>query len=697
MIEFTILLNDDSLAFEPHQYAEQLQLFFPPTARIGRDNDVVHLAPIPIHCFFNAITFGHWLTEIHNLSQNDAFVTYVIHDMFKAILRMRINPSPSKAPLWSHQTDFFFNPIKNRIQAAGILDDFQIAFHIASMHNKGYRKKRVHWREAVRHEGFTDAGTEQPGTRNSWDWPMLGLTVRLQPALSNIVALAHIKQAFIAAYVDTIRAEFPDVFNRYEAVSYRYEFVDPATLTGNPDIDASNLCGQSDVRLEDRTLVIQTFIGSQPPIVGNTTIRLPFWLLLTLRQDPTSILFPVPTHHQDHHPDPYNTAFVNTVKTDFEGHFRHLLESASPSGPAAKRWPNQIDTIIAGLNDVCHIFSTTDYDTAIKTRSPASPTTFCTMCGSEIPDDFACSPKRDLGASVGNYTDWHIGAPDQTCVLCAIANFKTPPALEQARRLIFQRKIVYFATTTPAAAELQPQKPKLPFFDASLTFNPQLSIVSLESLITLNIIGALYLHDTCRRVGINHPQDGHPLLWLEAASEDPFTFIGFIGSDKGKGRLLELLTQLQANLSRPVHLLDSILPMNIEVPFQSLTAVLGVSKGRHFQLKYKPLTTSNWQGTIPIIWEGYHLVDDQALAAARQLSAFVTQFKSRRVNHRMKLTALADSPAAFMDLLVEQGGYNYERIYDRLHTLSGNGDPIAYLAQLRESIRRYPIIIELWG
>ena len=700
MIEFTILLNNDPLEFEPHQHEGQLQLFLPPTARIGRDDDVIHLAPIPVHCFFNAMTFGHWLAEHYTLSQSDAFTIYAIHDMFKAILKMKSGGSRT----WDHQFASFFDPIKAHIQAANIFDDFNTAFDITSRHGEsiGRGKKRVTlvpWREAVRHEGFTDAGTENPGKNYSWDWPMLGLTIRLQSALSNIVALAHVKQAFIAAYIAAIQSEFPDVFNRYDAVSYRYEFVDPTKLSGNPGIDLPGLCSQSDVRLENRALVIQTFIGAQPPIVGDTTVRLPFWLLLTLRQDPTSILFPVPTHHQDHHPDVHNMAFINRVKTDFAGRFRHLLDAVSLSGPAANRWPDRIETFMAGLNDVCHIFSTTDYKTAIKTRSPVAPTTFCTMCGSEIPDDFACSPKRDLGASVSNYTDWHIGTPDQTCILCALANFKAPPDLEQARKLIFHRKIVYFAATTPAASELSIPKPKRLFFDANIDakFNPQLSIISLESLVTLNIVGALYLHDACRRVKVAHPKDGRLLLWLEAVVEDPFTFIGLIGSDKGKGHLIEFLTQLQANLSRPIHLLDSIMPMGIEVPFQSLTSVLGVSKGRHFQLKYKPLTTSNHQGVIPVIWEGYHLIDAQALAAARQLSNFVTHFKSRRVNHRMKLTALATSPAVLIDLLIEQGGYNYETLYDRLHALAGNEDTITYLAQLRELIHRYPIITELWG
>lgn len=700
MIEFTILLNDDTLEFQPHEYTDRLQFFFPPTARIDRDDDVVHLAPIPVHCFFNAITFGHWLAEVHNLSQNDAFVVYAIHDMFKAMLRMKVG----HRRIWSHQFEDFFEPIEAHIRSSGIFDNFTTAFNVASRHNEGKRrgKKRialVPWHEAVRHEGFADAGTEERGRPHSWNWPMLGLTIRLQSALSNITALAYVKQTFIAAYVETIRAEFPDIFSNYDTVSYRYEFVDPATLTGNPDIDTPRLCSQSDVRLEGRTLVIQTFIGSRPSVVGDTIIRLPFWLLLTLRQDPTSILFPVPTHHQDHHPDPYNTTFFTAVKANFERRIRHLLESMPLTGAAGKSWPAKVDSLMASLDEVCHVFSTTDYEFAIKTRIPASAATFCTMCGSEIPKDFACSPKRDLGFSPSNYTDWHIGHPDQICLLCAIANFKAPSALEQTRKLIAHRKVAYFATTTPAASELLIPRPWRLFFDAEVDaiFNPQLSVISLESLVTLNIIGALYLYDTRRRVSVSDAEDGRQRLWLEPVNEDPFTFIGLIGSDKGKGYLLDLLTQLQTNLSRPVYLLDAILPLDIEVPFQSLVAVLGVAKPRHFELKFKPLTTSNHQGTIPVIWEGYHLLDKRALDAARQLADFVSHFKSRRVNHRMKLTALAAGSATFLDLLVELGGYNYETLYDRLQMLSGNRNPMDYLSELRELIYHYPVITELWG
>ena len=60
MIEFTILLDDSELEFELSRSEPELAFVLPPTARIGRsrqkNQDVVHLAPIPVHCFFNGAT-----------------------------------------------------------------------------------------------------------------------------------------------------------------------------------------------------------------------------------------------------------------------------------------------------------------------------------------------------------------------------------------------------------------------------------------------------------------------------------------------------------------------------------------------------------------------------------------------------------------------------------------------------------------
>jgi hypothetical protein len=110
MIEFTILLDDSELEFEPFREEPDLEFMLPPTARIGRDDDVVHLAPIPVHCFFNAITFGHWLATEHRLSESDAFSVYAIHDMFKALLYLV--PRKGGGRSWFHQYELFFDQIQ---------------------------------------------------------------------------------------------------------------------------------------------------------------------------------------------------------------------------------------------------------------------------------------------------------------------------------------------------------------------------------------------------------------------------------------------------------------------------------------------------------------------------------------------------------------------------------------------------------
>jgi len=111
MIEFTILLDDSTLHFEPVRSTPDLAFMLPPTARIGRDNDIIHLAPIPVHCFFNAMSFGHWVQGEHNISECDAFVTYLTHDMFKALLHLIPSRRNPNSRTWSHQFDNLFQHI----------------------------------------------------------------------------------------------------------------------------------------------------------------------------------------------------------------------------------------------------------------------------------------------------------------------------------------------------------------------------------------------------------------------------------------------------------------------------------------------------------------------------------------------------------------------------------------------------------
>lgn len=694
MIEFTILLDNSKLEFEPASNNPELAFVLPPTARIGRDDDIVHLAPVPVHCFFNAITFGHWLTVEHHLTENDAFVAYAVHDMFKGLLHL----VPGKPRRWLHQFEFF-DCIRDDLKSSGIFDDFAVGFKVSSRHGEGKRvgKKRITlmpWREAVAHETDTLAGTEEQKRSWEWDWPMMGLTIRLQSALSNALSIAYVKQLFVESYVEAVRAEYPDVFSRFDAVSYEYEFVDPTTLTGNTDKDVETLCRQSRVYIDGKRLIIHSFIGAhgvhwQPG--QETKVRLPFWLLLTLREDLVSILFPVPTLYGVDGKPANNPAFVDRVCDDFHQRVRSLLMSAQVDAKRQAKWSARVNEIMADIDSTFHIIHTQDFDQT--TGAPRTET--CSMCGSLIPQSFTCSPITDLGFSKSNYTDWHLGDADHACALCAISHFKTPDVLEPARKLIFHRKVVYFTTSTPSAKDKKVVRANTPFITAP-GFKPQLDIRSLESLVTLNVIAALYLNNALRQAV--HLHNGERDLWLEAVfPTGPFSFAGEIAAARSKAGLPAFLGEIFTSLNRPISLLDPLLPMQIEVPLHALVCLWGVSKGRHFQLKYKPLIVSNETGTLPVIWEGYHFIDQQTLTAIETLRIFVETFKHPKVSHRMKLTALASSPGEFIEILIQQGGFNYGTILERLAKLSGGQDVKSYLKQLRELIVQTPLIIEIWG
>ena len=324
-----------------------------------------------------------------------------------------------------------------------------------------------------------------------------------------------------------------------------------------------------------------------------------------------------------------------------------------------------------GLDQTFHVVHTSSFEVATDARrvDGVLATESCSMCGSPVPKSFACSPVADLGASVSNYTDWHLGDADRACVLCAISHFKTPAALEPAKELIFQRKVVYFATSTPSARPAGIPAASLPFFTAT-GFKPKLEVRSLESLVTLNVVAALYLHDVVRQAV--HYHNGERDLWLETAfPTGPFSFVGEVAKAQNKVGLPAFLRELFESVNRPVTVLDPLMPMKVEVPVHALACLWGVSKGRHYQFKYKPLIVSNETEMLPVIWEGYHFIDRPALAAIETLRTFVETFKHPKVSHRMKLTALASSPHELIDLLVELGGFNYETVLERLARLAG--------------------------
>jgi hypothetical protein len=677
MIEFTILLDDSDLKFEPLQADLDLTFILPPTARIGRNDDggdTVHLAPIPVHCFFNAITYGHWLAKKYGISENDAFAIYSIHDMFKGLLRLVFDEYRQ----WWHDSEFF-SPIQKSLYAANVFDSFQRSFEIAQNHHS------MTWREATKQE------KSLAYTKRS-----VGLTIRLQPTLSNALSIAHVKRLFIDAYVEAIRAEFPHVFARFSAVSYQYEFVDSVVLTGDVDRDVEALSQQSEVYLTDEgRLVIRSFIGATGPHWApntETNVEVPFWLLLTLRTDPTSILFPVPLHYDD---PTGNRAFSERVRSGFRSRMRALLETVPVSKSKRDAWPDQVESILEHLNETCHIVHTHQFDETVEaqTLDDKKVTEECAMCGSSITPEFACSPISDLGWSSGRYTDWHIGSADAPCLLCAISNFKVPEALKPAKQLPFKRELVYFALSTPGARETDIEVAERPLSSAPL--DPKLNISSLESLVTLNVVAALYLHNSLERT-VCYRQD-EPDLWLERELEaGPFTFAGKIAKRRNKSQMVDWLTLLYENLHRKVALLDPLLPMQIEIPFQTLVCTQGTWPGRYFDLKYKPLTVSNRTDSLPIVWEGYHLLNENTLSTIQDLQTLVKTFSSREVKHRVKLTALAESPQAFIELMIEKGGYGYTTVLERLDHLSEGGDPLEYLLQMRDLLRRTPLINELW-
>jgi hypothetical protein len=689
VIEFTISLNDSELEFEPVRADPQLALMLPPTARFDRKDYVVHLAPIPVHCFFNGIALCHWLSGAHGLAETDAFVVYLLHDMFKALLNVNQKGN------WPHSRELFdYLPLGfTKLH----LDNPTLTFETTRNHHV----PGTTWKEVTAHEERLMAGVESRNkAQYRWDWPMIGLTVRLQSALSNALSIAYIKRLFMESYVEAVRAEYPAIFARFDVISYQYDFVDPETLTGNEQQDIEMLCRLSSVELDGRRLVIHTFIGAHGihwTPAQKTIVRLPFWLLLTLREDPTSLLFPVPALYGPTGQPADNPDFVARVRDCFCTRVQDLLLAADVSADKRARWNARVANIMAGIDSVFNVVHTTDFDQAVDARRVDSfqAAAACSMCGSPIPPSFACSPVTDLGANVSNYTDWHLGDAAHTCVLCAISHFKAPSALEPARDLIFQRKLVYFSTSTPFARKTDEDSAHLPFVTVP-AFAPKLGIQSLESLVTLNIVAALYLHDSVRRAV--YSRNGEPALWLQSIfSTGPFTFAGEVAKAQSKTGMSDFLAELCKSMSRVVVLLDPLLPVSVEVPVHALVCLWGVSKGRHFQLKYKPLIVSNETATLPIIWDGYHLVDQDTLAAIHAIESLVAAFKHPKISNRMKVTALASSPTEFIDTLVELGGFNYETVVSRLTQVSSDKDVQRYLNDLSALIARMPILTEIWG
>src|SRR4051812_2717078 len=101
MLDYTISLKESVIQFLPSREQPDLALLLPPTARVGRADDNVHLDPIPVHGFFNGVALGHWLAKHNGISVSDGVVVYVLHDILKSFLHFTYNESREKRD-WEH-------------------------------------------------------------------------------------------------------------------------------------------------------------------------------------------------------------------------------------------------------------------------------------------------------------------------------------------------------------------------------------------------------------------------------------------------------------------------------------------------------------------------------------------------------------------------------------------------------------------
>lgn len=233
----------------------------------------------------------------------------------------------------------------------------------------------------------------------------------------------------------------------------------------------------------------------------------------------------------------------------------------------------------------------------------------------------------------------------------------------------------------------------MPFFDAPI--HPKLVISSLESLVTLNLIGALFLHDSVHTASVVN--NGTRELWLKPLRHTtPFTFVGEIGKRQSKREIAALLKSMQRTLNRAVTLLDPMMSVDIEIPFNNLTCIKGNTQGKHYELKFKPMLVSNKNGTIVVVCDGYHLVDLATLDAIEEIQALVRTLRGKGVSDPMKISALASSPSDLIEVMTAIGGCNIETTLQNLQTLANGETPLIYLERLRDSIRKYPLVTELW-
>jgi len=507
--------------------------------------------------------------------------------------------------------------------------------------------------------------------------------------------------------VDAVRAEYAAFFDKVDAVTYRYDFVDRGKLSGNTDADLARLTRDAKVIFDNKHLVIETPIGAERPSEiasdEDTKIRVPFWLLLTIYSDPTGIIFPIPSLPDD---SP-NTAFVERVKSAFYRDVAKLLDQVPVKKNKKRRWAERKAEIIEHLHETLAIESGKYESVRAALVADAPADAVCNLCGSKVSRHFLCSPIADLGANTGNFTDWHLGNIKSTCLLCAISNFKVPAALQPAYSLVQSKRLVYLAVTTPNVTpppdgERDPRvrfddtsatsrKSILPFFDAEI--HPKLVVRSLESLVTLNLIGALFLHNSTRSKGTRDTKGQK--RWLKPIPQSsPFAVVGELNG-RARHEIPALLKSMYGALNRSVILADPMMKVDIEVPFSCLVCVVAATRNKHHELKFKPFMVSNKARTIPVVLRGFHFFDAASRDTVIQIQD-LTLALGKKVKDSMKISALASSPDELLEVMVNKGGANIEKVLNQLELAAGS-DPIdKYLERMQELIRKYPLVREIW-
>jgi len=85
------------------------------------------------------------------------------------------------------------------------------------------------------------------------------------------------------------------------------------------------------------------------------------------------------------------------------------------------------------------------------------------------------------------------------------------------------------------------------------------------------------------------------------------------------------------------------------------------------------------------------------LEAIEQMQALLHVLRGKKkATDARKLSALSSSPSELAQLMTEEGGCKIETVLRQLETLANGQNLLAYLERMQQSIRKYPLITELW-